>query len=257
MMSAELPSVNGGCRGLACSNINRSPVLAPAWLHAGHSALIITGAARRLLGAILSYIMCKGMNRSFISVILGGFGGEVAGPGGGRSSGREARLRRRCRLILKNAGKVIILPGYGMAVAQAQHALRGNGRPASRRRRRNQIRHPSGRPAACRHMNVLLAEAKRSLRRGVRTRGHQFGIRPGRCRLVMGANERDHPAARRIRPRDLRHAGAGVWKAGTVMFPSARCHPATLDRQHAVLPRKHMMLFGDAKKMTEEIVKAL
>ncbi|HEY6703783.1 MAG TPA: NAD(P)(+) transhydrogenase (Re/Si-specific) subunit beta, partial [Xanthobacteraceae bacterium] len=91
----------------------------------GNSALIITGALVGSSGAILSYIMCKGMNRSFISVILGGFGGEVAGP----AAGKEQRPVKQgsaedAAFMLKNAGKVIIVPGYGMAVAQAQHALR-------------------------------------------------------------------------------------------------------------------------------------
>src|SRR5271169_3878568 len=91
----------------------------------GNTALIITGALVGSSGAILSYIMCKGMNRSFISVILGGFGGEVAGP----AHGAEQRSVKQgsaddAAFILKNAGKVIIVPGYGMAVAQAQRALR-------------------------------------------------------------------------------------------------------------------------------------
>src|SRR3989442_16020555 len=91
----------------------------------GNTALIITGALVGSSGAILSYIMCKGMNRSFIAVILGGFGGEVAGP----AAGQEQRPVKQgsaedAAFVLKNAGKVIIVPGYGMAVAQAQHALR-------------------------------------------------------------------------------------------------------------------------------------
>src|ERR1700687_5628926 len=93
----------------------------------GNSALIITGALVGSSGAILSYIMCHAMNRSFIAVILGGFGGEVAGPAGG--AGGEARPVKLgsaddAAFIMKNAQKVIIVPGYGMAVAQAQHALR-------------------------------------------------------------------------------------------------------------------------------------
>src|SRR4051794_29717163 len=94
----------------------------------GNPPLIITGALVGSSGAILSYIMCKGMNRSFISVILGGFGGEVAGPAGAvetrpikQGSADDAAY------IMKNAGKVIIVPGYGMAVAQAQHAPRREG----------------------------------------------------------------------------------------------------------------------------------
>src|SRR5208337_2561601 len=91
----------------------------------GNSALIVTGALVGSSGAILSYIMCKGMNRSFISVILGGFGGEVAGPAAAHGD-RPVKIgsAEDAAFILKNAGKVIIVPGYGMAVAQAQHALR-------------------------------------------------------------------------------------------------------------------------------------
>src|SRR5438270_3898575 len=91
----------------------------------GNSALIITGALVGSSGAILSYIMCKGMNRNFISVILGGFGGEVAGPaGGGEQRPVESGSAEDAAYIMKNSSKVIIVPGYGMAVAQAQHALR-------------------------------------------------------------------------------------------------------------------------------------
>src|SRR6187397_2028053 len=95
----------------------------------GNSALIITGALVGSSGAILSYIMCKGMNRSFISVILGGFGGETAAAGAGGGEVRPVKLGSAddAAFIMKNAQKVIIVPGYGMAVAQAQHALREMG----------------------------------------------------------------------------------------------------------------------------------
>src|SRR5262249_14750498 len=91
----------------------------------GNSALIITGALVGSSGAILSYIMCRGMNRNFISVILGGFGGEVAGPAAGAEA-KPVKLgsAEDAAFIIKNSSKVIIVPGYGMAVAQAQHALR-------------------------------------------------------------------------------------------------------------------------------------
>ena len=109
-------------------------------------ALIITGALVGSSGAILSYIMCHAMNRSFISVILGGFGGETAAAGGGGGEQKPAKLGSAddAAFIMKNASKVIIVPGYGMAVAQAQHALL-NGRHAEEGGRRSEIRHSSGR----------------------------------------------------------------------------------------------------------------
>ena len=113
----------------------------------GNSALIVTGALVGSSGAILSYIMCHAMNRSFISVILGGFGGETAAAGGGGGEQKPAKLGSAddAAFIMKNAQKVIIVPGYGMAVAQAQHALREMARPSEEGRRRGEVRHSPGR----------------------------------------------------------------------------------------------------------------